>query len=143
MDVLQAACVHLGITVDQVLSHRVYPDGIALVVDRGIKGCPKYEIGRSAIALAIADEAPAMASEAAAPRDDGRSASGLAIAEETPAMASEAAARVVITDPPATEMARTMAKKSRIELVMVEGTGAGGRITKRDVERAIAARKEG
>jgi len=125
MDVLQAACVHLGITVDQVLSHRVYEDRIALVVDRGIKGCPKCvvglaELGRSASCLAIAEETPAMASEAAASRDDGSSASCLV-----------------------TEAARTMARQSRIELLMVEGTGAGGRITKRDVERAIAARKEG
>ena len=124
MDVLQAACAHLGITVDQVLSHRVYPDRIALVVDRGIKGCPKYVVGLAELESEEETSYPHATAGQVLPLDN------------------TTAAPVVITDPPATEMARKMAKQSRVELVMVEGTGAGGRITKRDVERAIAAKKE-
>jgi len=133
MDVLQAACTHLGITVDQVLSHRVYPDRIALVVDRGIKGCPKYVVG---LAELESEE------ETDGQVDRETSYPHATVGQVLPPD-NTTGARVVITDPPATEMARTMAKQSRIELVMVEGTGAGGRITKRDVKRAIAARKEG
>ena len=125
MEILQAACAHLGITVEQVLSHRVYEDGIALVVDRGIKGCPKYMVAMASL------------------ESDKETSYPHATAGQVLPLDNTTAAPVVITDPPATEMARTMARQSRIELVMVEGTGAGGRITKRDVERAIAARKEG
>ena len=39
---LAAACKLLDVDVGAVLSYRVYPEHIALVVDKGIAGCPKY-----------------------------------------------------------------------------------------------------
>jgi len=42
MDYLQRACALLGENVTDVVSHRVYADHIALVVDHGIKGSPKH-----------------------------------------------------------------------------------------------------
>ena len=41
---LAAACKLLGVDESAVLSHRVYEDHIALVVDKGIAGCPKYVV---------------------------------------------------------------------------------------------------
>lgn len=43
----------------------------------------------------------------------------------------------------ATESARELAAEAGLDLASVEGTGAGGRITKGDVEDAIAAADEG
>ena len=134
MDLLQAACAHLGITVDQVLSHGTYEDHVAVVVDRGIKGCPKYlvalaDLGHSA-SLDIAEEAPAMAPVEPAS----------IIAER--ALDSFRDVPVVEVASDATEAARRLAEEAGVELTWVEGTGSGGRITKRDVQRAVAAREE-
>jgi len=41
MDFLALAIVNLGITADQVLSHKIYDDHIALVIDKGIAGAKK------------------------------------------------------------------------------------------------------
>ena len=41
MDFLALAIVNLGIKPDQVLSHKIYDDHIALVVDYGIAGAKK------------------------------------------------------------------------------------------------------
>ena len=47
---LVAACRRLEVSAEQVLSWRVYPETaveagyIALVVDKGVAGCPKYKI---------------------------------------------------------------------------------------------------
>jgi hypothetical protein len=42
MDILQRACAYLGEDPQNVVSHRVYADHIALVVDHGIHGSPKF-----------------------------------------------------------------------------------------------------
>jgi hypothetical protein len=44
MNYLKLACDYLGENVDAVLSHRIYEDHIALVIDRGIGGGPKYSV---------------------------------------------------------------------------------------------------
>ena len=44
MDYLKAACKYLGIEAAQVRKHRIEGDSLVLVVDMGIKGCPKYAI---------------------------------------------------------------------------------------------------
>jgi len=44
MDYLQRACRLLGENAADVMSYRVYADRIALVVDRGIKGGPKFTV---------------------------------------------------------------------------------------------------
>ena len=43
-EVLTAACKQLGVSRKQVLSHKIYDDHIALVVDKGGAGCPKYKL---------------------------------------------------------------------------------------------------
>jgi hypothetical protein len=44
MDFLALAIVNLGIKPDQVLSHKIYDDHIALVIDSGIAGAKKVFI---------------------------------------------------------------------------------------------------
>lgn len=44
MDYLKLACDRLGVEPGKVMTHRVYEDHIALVVDNGRLGCPKYTI---------------------------------------------------------------------------------------------------
>jgi len=48
---LKLACAELGVTVDQVLSWKEYPedDIIALVVDYGIAGGKKYQLSLSSL----------------------------------------------------------------------------------------------
>lgn len=43
-DALERACVALGVSLDQVVTHRLDDDSITLVVDKGIKGSPKFTI---------------------------------------------------------------------------------------------------
>lgn len=58
---LQAACDFLEIEVGQVLSWKIYPedDQIVLVVDYGIKGCPKISLSLSS----MEHKAPALEKE--------------------------------------------------------------------------------
>lgn len=53
MSHLTAACEYLSIDETAVLSHRVTDDAVVVVVDRGIKGCPKYTIPLSEL---VSDE---------------------------------------------------------------------------------------
>jgi hypothetical protein len=48
--ILAAACKAVDAKVEQVMSYRVYEDHIALVVDRGGDGCPKYTVPLSELA---------------------------------------------------------------------------------------------
>lgn len=49
-DYLALACAYLKVDPARVLSHRVYPDLIVLVVDNGIAGAPKYTVPLSTLA---------------------------------------------------------------------------------------------
>lgn len=44
MSKLTLACEFLGVTEAQVMSYKEYPDHICLVVDMGVKGCPKHTL---------------------------------------------------------------------------------------------------
>jgi len=46
---IEALYDHLGITADQVMSMCEYADHIAVVVNNGIKGCPKYIVQKDDI----------------------------------------------------------------------------------------------
>ena len=71
-DYLTAACKYVGATPEQVLAHRVdeAEQVFVLVIDNGIKGCPKYAIPLSElIAVTEPVEAqPAAEPEAPAPK---------------------------------------------------------------------------
>ncbi len=41
---LENACEYLGIDKGDVIKHRVQGDEYIVIVDKGIKGCPKYHI---------------------------------------------------------------------------------------------------
>lgn len=60
---LQAACAYLGVEVGQVLSWKVYEDKVVLVVDKGIAGCPKFNVNRAMLEM----PAPQVPPPAAAP----------------------------------------------------------------------------
>lgn len=74
-DYLKAACTYVGATPEQVIVHRVdeAEQVFVLVIDNGIKGCPKYEIPLSEL-IAVAEpvsaepEQPAVETEAPAPK---------------------------------------------------------------------------
>lgn len=44
MNYIKAIAKHFDVKPEQVMSYRVYGDEVATVIDRGIKGCPKYFI---------------------------------------------------------------------------------------------------
>ena len=41
---LKAACLHVGAKPDRVMTYAIYEDRIAIVVNNGVKGCPKYVV---------------------------------------------------------------------------------------------------
>lgn len=62
-DYLTRACDHLGVDPSSVLSHRIGAGEIVLVVDKGIKGSPKYTIPLSTLDTApepAQDDAPGL-----------------------------------------------------------------------------------
>lgn len=54
-DYLILAAEYLGVEVDSIIDGNVYDDHIAVVVDKGIAGCPKYLIPLSALEPAAED----------------------------------------------------------------------------------------
>jgi pyruvate dehydrogenase E2 component (dihydrolipoyllysine-residue acetyltransferase) len=61
-------------------------------------------------------------------------------ATPSPASAAPAAAESEESSGPLSPLVRRMARESNIDLAKVKGTGAGGRITKQDVEAHLASR---
>ena len=55
-DYLNLAAKHLGVEVDDIIASKVYDDHIAVVVDKGIAGCPKYLIPLSDLESADASD---------------------------------------------------------------------------------------
>ena len=43
------ACAHLGVSQSQILSVRETEDSVIMVIDLGIKGCPKYTVSKTEI----------------------------------------------------------------------------------------------
>jgi len=50
---LAAACLHVGAELDRVIDYAVYDDRIAMVVNNGVKGCPKYVVPLVELELAV------------------------------------------------------------------------------------------
>ena len=51
-DYLDLACIYLGIEGEKVLDYAITADEVVVVVDNGIKGCPKYRIPLSELITA-------------------------------------------------------------------------------------------
>jgi pyruvate/2-oxoglutarate dehydrogenase complex dihydrolipoamide acyltransferase (E2) component len=108
-------CNYLGIEPAQLPVCREEGDDVVAVVDRGIKGCPKYRIPMNKL-LAVADE----------PVDE--------LSDE---LAEKPADEPVDEPLNATDAAIKLAAESGVDLVACTGTGKGGTITVGDVRRAI------
>ena len=100
---------------------------------------PKKEEAPAVVEVAVVEEAPVaevVEPEIAAPEADVAKAE---VAEaEVAAPEAEAAPEIDITD-----AARKLADENGIDLAGLEGSGAGGRILKGDVEKAIRAQADG
>jgi large subunit ribosomal protein L21 len=107
---------------------------------------PKKEEAPAVVEVAVVEEAPVaevVEPEIAAPEADVAKAEVAApeadVAEaEVAAPEAEAAPEIDITD-----AARKLADENGIDLAGLEGSGAGGRILKGDVEKAIRAQTDG
>ncbi len=89
--------------------------------------------------VAVVEEAPVaevVEAEVAAPEAEAAEAEVAAPEEEAPEV--EAAAEINITD-----AARKLAEEHGVDLAGLEGSGAGGRILKGDVDKAIRAQADG
>jgi pyruvate dehydrogenase E2 component (dihydrolipoamide acetyltransferase) len=83
---------------------------------------------------------PAAAAKSAAPAAPARPAPAQPQAQPAAAQAAQASGTERIHSSP---LVRRMAKEHGIDLAELEGSGAGGRITKEDIEAAIAAQSDG
>lgn len=110
---LKAACLHIEAELDRVIDYTVYEDRVAMVVNNGIKGCPKYTVPLVELDLAV----------------------GLEELVKEPMVKAEP----VVS---ATHAARILAKKHGIDLATVMGTGRGGKVSIADVRQVQAATEE-
>ncbi len=92
---------------------------------------PKKEEAPAVVDEAAGEETPVVEAEVAAPEEEAAEA-------EVAAPEAEAAPQINITD-----AARKLAEENGIDLAGLEGSGAGGRILKGDVEKAIRAQTDG
>ena len=92
---------------------------------------PKKEEAAAVVDEAAGEETPVVEADVAAPEEEAAEA-------EVAAPESEAAPEINITD-----AARKLAEENGIDLAGLEGSGAGGRILKGDVEKAIRAQTDG
>jgi pyruvate/2-oxoglutarate dehydrogenase complex dihydrolipoamide acyltransferase (E2) component len=58
--IVNLACEHLGARPAQVMSATVYPEHVSLVIDLGVKGCPKYHIKLDALEKQAPQPQPAI-----------------------------------------------------------------------------------
>ena len=110
-DVVSLACAALGLDAGRVVSSRVYPDRVGLVVDNGIAGCPKYSVPLSDL---VQPEPEPEQAPKPKPWTPGRFA----------------------PQPNATAAAIREAGERGLDLFGIKGTGTDGRITLGDVKRA-------
>ncbi len=96
------------------------------------------EGGAAAAPAAKAQSKPAPAPAAPAPPPAAKPAAPVAAAPVAPAPSAEPSA-----DPggPLSPLVRKLARENSVDLSQISGTGAGGRITKQDVEAYIAGQK--
>ncbi len=92
---------------------------------------PKKEEAAAVVDEAAGEETPVVEAEVAAPEEEAAEA-------EVAAPEADAAPKINITD-----AARKLAEENGIDLAGLEGSGAGGRILKGDVEKAIRAQTDG
>ena len=126
-------------TLSEVLVEEGKTVGINTVVARIDEG------GGAAAAPKPAAEAPAPAPAAPAPQQAAPQQAAPAAAPPAPAPAPEPAAPAAAAEAenlgPLSPLVRKMAREQNIDLTQVKGTGAGGRITKNDVESYLAQSK--
>ncbi len=111
-----AACAHVGADPRRVMKRRVEAEAVVIIVNNGIKGCPKYVVPFS--------DLPAL---------DNEPVGGDVLAEKLTEVMNTR-----LYD--ATPAAIVLADRHKIDLATATGTGVGGRITKRDVESLTLAR---
>ena len=109
---------------------RVTEIAIGKAKPRKAKKPKKAEAAAVVEEAVVVEEAPVVEAEVAAPVEE-------AVEAETAAPEAEAVAEIDITD-----AARKLAEENGIDLAGLEGSGAGGRILKGDVEKAIRARAD-
>ena len=126
-------------TLSEVLVEEGKTVGINTVVARIDEG------GGAAAAPKPAAEAPAPAPAAPAPQQAAPQQAAPAAAPAPPAPAPDPAAPAAAAEAenlgPLSPLVRKMAREQNIDLTQVKGTGAGGRITKNDVESYLAQSK--
>jgi pyruvate dehydrogenase E2 component (dihydrolipoamide acetyltransferase) len=96
-------------------------------------------VARIGDGAAAAPAAPAPAAAAPAPVAEAPAPPPPAAAPAPPPPPAPPAAEVAEPSGPLSPLVRKMARESNVDLGKVAGTGAGGRITKEDVEKHIAA----
>jgi pyruvate/2-oxoglutarate dehydrogenase complex dihydrolipoamide acyltransferase (E2) component len=163
---IAAACDYLEIEPRQVLKSRVDSNELILVVDRGIAGCPKYRLPLARLAEVpekrektvilgspkYQDSLVELAKTSAAPEGGENTAPDEPEPEAEITTTLGDGIKVVVEkvplepepprEPPefdATPAAIKLAGELGIDLAFVLGTGAGGRIIKRDVEAAYVS----
>jgi len=133
-------------TLSEVLVEEGKTVGINTVVARIDEGG-----GAAAAAKPAAEETPAPAPAATTPQPDADSepepsepqpsAPAPKASEPAPPAPPAPAAAEAETTGPLSPLVRKMARENNIDLAQVKGTGAGGRITKQDVEQYLSAPK--
>lgn len=109
---------------------RVTEIAIGKAKPRKAKESKKEEAAAVVEEAVVVEETPVAVAEVAAPVDEAAEA-------EAAAPEAEAVAEIDITD-----AARKLAEENGIDLAGLEGSGAGGRILKGDVEKAIRAQAD-
>lgn len=109
---------------------RVTEIAIGKAKPRKAKESKKEEAAAVVEEVVVVEEAPVVEAEVAAPVEEAAEA-------EAAAPEAEAVAEIDITD-----AARKLAEENGIDLAGLEGSGAGGRILKGDVEKAIRAQAD-
>lgn len=154
MDYLKAVCEKLDVDPERVVKQRVQGDEFVVIVDNGIAGCPKYVVPLAD--LTVEPEAIEVESETeespndAVVLDDPVTFYRELEEEEPPADidATKVNNVVVVVDEvlpdtfyreeaTATDSARDLAFEHGIDIRTVQGSGAGGRIVKKDVEALL------
>jgi 2-oxoglutarate dehydrogenase E2 component (dihydrolipoamide succinyltransferase) len=122
-----------------VLAEILVQEGATVAINTVVARIAEEGAVTAAPAPAAAAEAPA-AGTAAAPAAPTPPAAP-APAASAPAPAAAAPAEEEADIGPVSPLVRKMAREHNIDLRQVQGTGAGGRITKQDIENYLAARQ--
>lgn len=111
-----------------------------LLVDEGVVVPVNTPIALIGQPGEVVDEAPAAGpqlSTAGQPATAGAQSAGLAVSDRAPTPLVEAPASPVAGSIKASPLAKRMARERGLDLSRVQGTGPGGRIVRRDIERVL------